>query len=564
MKDYLRRCRIYFLYAGLFSLFINLALLTLPLYMLQVFDKVLTGRSGETLLMLTLIAVFVLLIMMFLDMLRARILLGAGIALDSLLGPPVLTGLLKAAVQPGQNQYIAGLRDIAVLRSFLTGSNVIALFDSPWAPIYIAIIFLFHFWLGMVAVIGAVLLFILGYLNEKSTHSPLAEMNRASRRAGRYIDAGLRNAEIIHALGMLGSLTRHWRNLNDEVIDAQTNANRSGSLIGSASKFVRLSIQIAALCVGALLVINQHLTAGVMMAATLILARALAPVETAIVTWRGLVEARDSYRNLQTLIAKTPVITAMPLPEPAGLLEVERAVFAITGVERPILKGVNFTLAPGELLGLIGPSAAGKSTLARLITGIWRPVSGAVRLDAADIATWPREQLGPWIGYLPQDVELFAGTVAQNIARLGEPDTEAVLDAANHAQVHEMVLRLPKGYDTEIGEGGTALSAGQRQRIALARALYGNPRLVVLDEPNANLDTEGEEALVRAMQWLREQEITTIVISHRPALLAAVDKLLVLRDGQVDAFGPRAEIMTRVTSRPATAAEPPQLVGKNR
>jgi PrtD family type I secretion system ABC transporter len=511
--------------------------------------------------MLTLVAVFVLLIMMLLDMLRARVLLGAGVALDSLLGPPVLAGLLGRAVQPGQNQYLAGLRDVAVLRSFLTGSNIIALFDSPWVPIYLVLIFLFHFWLGVVALVGAALLFILGWLNEKTTRGALDEMNRASRRAGHYIDASLRNAEIIHALGMLGDLTRRWQGMNDEVIAAQADASRRGSMVSSASRFVRISIQIAALCVGALLVINQHLTAGVMMAGTLILARALAPVETAIVTWKGLVDARASYRNLHDLLEKLPDSSeALPLPAPAGALKVERVVFGLSGADRAILKGISFNLDPGESLGLIGPSAAGKSTLARVITGIWRPVTGAVRLDGADIANWPRAQLGPHIGYVPQDVELFAGTVAQNIARLAEPEADAVLAAAAHAQVHEMILRLPKGYDAEIGVGGTVLSAGQRQRIALARALYGGPRLVVLDEPNANLDTEGEEALVRALQWLREQQITTIVISHRPSLLAGVDKLLILREGQIDAFGPRAEIMARVTPRVATALEPPHLI----
>ncbi len=570
MKEYLQRCRTYFIYAGIFSLFVNMLMLTIPLYMLQVFDRVITSRSLETLLMLTIAAVSALLILMLLDMLRGRLLLGAGVALDELAGPSVITGLLQAGVRPGTNTFTGGLRDVATLRGFLTGSSVISLFDSPWAPIYIVIIFLFHPMLGWVALIGAVILFVLGYINEKVTHEPLDEMSKATRRASTYIDAGLRNAEVINALGMLPDLTRRWQQLNAKVIDPQVKASSRAAIINGTTKFIRLAIQIISLCVGAYLVIQQHVTTGIMMAGTLLLARALSPVESAIVTWKGLVDARQSYHSLNELLASIKSMdSSVELPTPQGKLDVERVIFSIPGSDRPVLRGVTFALEAGESLGLIGPSAAGKSTLARMIIGVWRPMSGIVRLDGADVSVWPREQVGPHIGYLPQDVELFTGTVAENIARLQEPDNTAVLIAAERAHVHDLILRLPKGYDTDIGPGGVALSGGQRQRIALARALYGNPRLVVLDEPNANLDTEGEEALVKTIQRLREEKVTVIIISHRPGLLATVDKLLVLREGQVEVFGPRNEVLQRVTQRPpqtqtTPTTDAPHLISRGR
>ena len=564
MKEYLHRCRTYFLYVAIFSFFLNLLMLTLPLYMLQIFDRVVTSRSVETLIMLTIVALGALLILMLFDILRHRLLLGAGVTLDELAGPPVIIGLLQAGIRPGTNTFIGGLRDVATLRGFLTGSSIISLFDAPWTPIYIGVIFLFHPVLGVLAILGALVLLVLGYINEKITRDPLDQMSRATRQASHYIDTGLRNAEVINALGMLTSLTRRWQKLNAVVINAQVRVSNRGGLISAVTKFFRLAIQILSLCFGAWLVIEQHVSTGIMMASTLLLARALSPVESAIVTWKSMVDAREAYRTLNELLTDVKTTdTSLKLPVPEGKLEVDRVIFTIPGSDRPILRGVSFSLAPGELMGVIGPSAAGKSTLARLITGIWRPVSGFVRLDGANVSIWAREQLGPHIGYLPQDVELFSGTVAENIARLAEPDEPAVLAAAYRAHVHELILRLPKGYDTDIGPGGVSLSAGQRQRVALARSLYGNPRLVVLDEPNANLDTEGEDALVKALQRLREEGATVIIISHRPSLLMAVDKMLVLREGQVEAFGPRNEIMQRVTTR-AQAADTPQLITRGR
>lgn len=566
MKEFLDRCRSYFYYVAFFSLFVNLLMLTLPIYMLQMFDKVIPSRSNETLLMLTLVAGFALMIMMLLEMLRARIMLGAGVAMDGLLGPPVLQGVLSNAARPGLNLSPAGLRDVAVLRGFLTGHGIFAMFDAPWVPFFIVLIFMFHPYLGWVAVVGALMLFGLGYINDKITREVFDEMSRGQKRAGGYIDSGVRNAEVVNALGMVGDLTQHWQKLNAEVLDAQAKVGRRSALISSTTRFLRMGIQITALAVGVMLVIDQHVTTGIMLASGLILGRALGPVEHAITTWKGLVDAMESYGNLKKLLeGEAPLEEGMDLPKPQGKLDVDRVIFSVPGNDRPILRGVSLSLAPGEALGLIGPSAAGKSTLARLITGIWRPTSGLIRLDGSDVSRWPRQQLGPHMGYLPQDVELFAGTVAQNIARLSEPDAEMVLAAAKRAQIHDMVLKLPHGYDTEIGMSGAVLSAGQRQRVALARALYGDPRLVVLDEPNANLDTDGEEALVRSMQNLRDDKVTVVIITHRPSLLGSVDKLLVLREGNVDGYGPRAEIMARIMPRAAAvSADGPQRITRGR
>ena len=551
MRKLLERFRPFFLYAGLFSLCINLLLLAPSLYMLQVYDRVISSRSNETLAMLTLAAAGALVVMAMLDLLRSRLLAAAGIALDAMLGPRVLDGLLDNAAKLGGTEYVHGLRDVNVLRGFLTGNGIFALFDIPWLPFYIIVIFLFHPLLGAVALLGAGLLLALAILNEKLTREPLERLQTGSRKAARYIDTSLRNAEVVSGLGMLQAVTRRWAAMNAEVQKLQVETSHLAGSMNGVTKFMRQFVQIAMMCAGAYLVIDQHVTGGVMMAATIILGRALAPVEMLIGGWKALVEARSAYARLDALIAAHAArqdATALPAPE--GRLAVERLVFAAKGADKAIIKGVGFDLAPGEAMGLIGPSASGKSTLARLMIGVWKPLSGAVRLDGADVALWPRDRLGQYIGYLPQDVELFSGTVAENIARLGEADDEAVIGAAKRANAHDMILRLPQGYDTQIGEGGASLSGGQRQRIGLARALYGNPRLVVLDEPNANLDGEGEAALTQAMAGMKQAGVAQIVITHRPSILSGVDKLLVLREGMVELFGPRAEVLAKL-ARPA-------------
>lgn len=555
VRDLVGRLRPYFFYAGLFSLAINLLLLAPPLYMLQVFDRVLTSRSPETLLLLSVAAVAALGMMAALDAVRSRLLTAAGVALDRMLGPRVVEGLLAKREGIGTADYRGSLRDVNTLRAFLVGNGVLAVFDAPWLPIFLLIIFIFHPLLGCVALCGAVLMVLLAFLNERLSRNPLEQVHARGQRAGRFIDASLRNAEVIGALGMLPAVTRRWTDLNDAALREQLGSSAVGGRFSALSKLTRQLLQTAMLAAGAYLVIDQNVSAGVMMATTILLGRALAPVEMVVAGWRNLVEARAAWLRLDRLLCADAVeASATELPPPAGRVEVEKAVFALKGAQRPILRGVSFSIGAGESLGVIGPSASGKSTLARLIVGVWRPGSGSVRLDGADVSSWAREKLGPHIGYLPQGVELFSGTVAENIARLGEPDPGAVIRAAQRAQIHEMVLRLPKGYDTELRESGQALSPGQRQRIALARALYGNPKLVVLDEPNASLDQEGEQALLIAMRGLKEEGVTTIIIAHRPSLLGGIDKLLVLREGAVEAFGPRAEVMPRVTQHARQAA----------
>jgi PrtD family type I secretion system ABC transporter len=548
VRDLIGHLLRYFAYAGLFSLAINVLLLVPAIYMLQVFDRVLSGRSEETLVMLSVGALAALGMRAALDVLRARLLAACGLALDRWLGPSVLQGLLDQTARLGGTEHVNGLRDVGTLRGFLVGPGVIALFDAPWLPLFLLLIYLFHPVLGALALLGAALMLGIAALNERFTRQPLERVQAEGRRTGRFIDAATRNAETVSALGMQGAVIERWGALNEAALREQREASRLGGTFAGLTKFTRQGIQMGMLGAGAYLVISQNLSAGVMIATTIILGRALAPVEMLVGGWRNLVDVRSAWIRLTKLFDAKPASgPTTELPAPRGSVSVERLVFAFPRAERPVLRGVSFSLPNGESLGIIGPTAAGKTTLARLLVGVWKPVSGAVRLDGVDVSTWDRGQLGPFIGYVPQVVEMFGGTVAENIARLGPPDATAVVHAAQRAYAHEMILRLPKGYDTETGEVGEGLSPGQRQRIALARALYGEPRLVVLDEPNANLDVDGDAALLRAMDDLKQAGVTVVVIAHRPSLLGGVDKLLVLKDGAVDLFGPRAEIMARVT-----------------
>jgi PrtD family type I secretion system ABC transporter len=495
------------------------------------------------------------------DVVRSRLLLSAGATLDRALGPKVISGMLEEVARTGRPGSEAGLREVATLRSYLTGPGILALFDAPWAPVFTLIVFLFHPLLGILALVGAAILFGLAWLNEKATRPATEQMGNRARLAARFIDASVRNAEAVRALGMRDAVTTRWFGLNDQVIDAQMDAGRRSSAINAATRFTRLLIQVVTLGAGAYLVIRQQLTSGAMIATTLLLARALGPVEAAIGTWRGLIDARSAYRRLDQLLGTVaePAGAPVELPAPEGHIRAENLVFVMGRGEAPILRGVSFELAAGESLGIIGPSAAGKSTLARVLSGVWKPTAGVARLDGADVAQWDRARLARFLGYLPQDVELFPGTVGENIARLASVPSEDVVRAAERAQTHDMILKLPKGYDTDVGEGGVLLSPGQRQRVALARALLGEPRLVLLDEPNANLDGEGEEALMRCLEALKRDGVTVIVISHKPSILAGVDRLLALNAGRVEMFGPRAEVMARFR-RTTPAAPGPHVV----
>lgn len=550
-NGFIRNFKTHFLYAGLFSFFVNLALLVPPLYMIQVFDRVLISRSNETLVMLTVGALAVLAVMMALDYLRALLLLGAGGTLDRLVGEKVIDRLIEngSRMQPAEQMH--GLKDVAVLRGFFTGNSIIALFDAPWLLFFLALIFLFHPLLGVIALAGAVGLFLLAYVSEKMYRKPLEEIQLGSRRGGRFIDLGLRNADVLNAMAMNQGFVEKWKALNAPVIENLMTTGARMALIQSASKLLRPVLQIAMLAGGAYLVLDQSVTPGVMIATTIILGRALAPVESLIANWNTLVQARAAYARIRSLLEMdTQSEGRMSLPAPQGRLSVEKVALAGRTPDRPIIRHVSMAVEPGESVAVVGPSASGKSSLARLIVGIWLPSSGSVRLDGVDVGRSDRVQLGTYLGYLPQDVELFPATVGENIARLGALDSAAVVQAAQRARVHDMILRLPEGYDTKIGEGGVVLSGGQMQRIGLARALYGDPRLVVLDEPNANLDSEGENNLHRIIADLKRDGVTLVVITHKPSLLNHIDKVLVMREGVMEAFGPRAEVLPRITGEP--------------
>lgn len=549
MRKVLSGLRPYLFFAGFFSFAINLLLLAPPLYMLQVFDRVLTSRSGETLAALTLAVAVALVVMAALDVVRTYLLSALGGALDAMIGPKVIDGLIGQTARLGGREHGHALRDVQALRGFLSGAGILALFDAPWLPVFLLIITLFHPVLGAIAFAGALGMVLIAFLNERLTRKPLERAQLEARRASSFIDLSVRNAQVVTALGMLPAVTARWKKLNDAALAEQARATRSGAALSGLTKFARQFIQAAMLGAGAYIVLKQEVSPGVMIAATILLGRALAPVEQLVAGWRNLVEARAAWRRLNDLLKEEKGEPGTSLPAPQGRLGAERVVFGTRGADKPIIRGASFGLEAGEALGVIGPSASGKSTLARLLVGVWRPVSGNVRLDGADVATWPREDLGRHIGYLPQDVELFPGTVTQNIARLGDEDAAEVIRAAQRAHVHELILRLPSGYDTDLGE--FPLSPGQRQRIALARALYGNPRLVVLDEPNSNLDHDGDQALLATLKRLKEEGVTVVIIAHRPSLLVGVDKVLVLREGAVEAFGPRNDVLQRVVRRAA-------------
>ena len=563
MRQFAAQFRAYFLYAAFFSLIINMLMLAPALFMLQVFDRVVSSRSGETLVMLFVLTLLALFFMAYLDTIRTRLLTRAAIKLEKLLGPRVLGSMLRQSASANRSLSMHGLRDINALRAFLTGPGIIAMFDAPWVPLFIVVIFLFHPMLGIVALLGALLLLGLAVLNERLSRRSLEAMQTDARLAGRFVDQSLGNAEVVGALGMVDNVTQDWREMSQKVLKSQLEANQIGSFLTSTTRFLRQILQVVMLAVGAWLTIDQLSTPGVMIAATIILGRALAPVESLIAGWKSLVDARGAYDRLSQVFAseaKAPDL--MDLPPPKGALAVENVVFGFRGQELPIIRRVSFALPSGTSLGIVGPSAAGKSTLARLIVGVWHPISGAVRLDGADIRSWPRERLGPHVGYLPQNVEIFAGTVSANIARLGEVDSEQVIRAATRANAHEMILALPQGYDTPVGEGGALLSGGQRQRLALARALYGNPKLVVLDEPNSNLDNAGEAALADAIRQLKVDGVTLVVITHRLPLLAAVDKVMVLIHGAVEKLGTLAEVLPRSSQAPAADAGQGVVAGK--
>jgi len=519
----------------LFSLLVNLALLAPSMFMLHVSDRVLTTRSIETLVMLALLALSALVLMGFLEHYRGRILSGLGIRLEQQSGPALLHQLLKASVRQEGRPQLEGMRDLALLRGFLGGPGVVALCDAPWTVVFLGVIFMFHPALGWLALGCTLLLLVLAVVNERVTSRGFAELRLAQGRTQKLVDTALRGAETVTALGMSGVLARRWQHLGDEAHALQLKVGQAGGVLNAASRVLRQAVQVLMLGYGAYLVIHEHVTPGVMLATTIILGRALAPVEMLIGNWRGMVEARGAWQRLRAL-AKDADNSApgTELPPPSGRLAVEAVGYVAPGTQRALLRGVSLQLEPGRVMAIVGPSGAGKTSLARLIAGVVPPSAGTVRIDGADLRSWDPDRLGRWVGYVPQDVVLFEGTVAENIARLGPVDGDAMLAAAQAAHVHELILRLPQGYDTPVGEGGRALSAGQRQRVALARALYGAPVLLVLDEPDASLDVEGEQALLAAVRGARERGAAVVLTTQRRAALGLADQVVVMRDGLVE------------------------------
>ncbi len=531
----------------LFSCGINLLILASPLYMWQIYDRVLASGRVETLVFLTLITAAALFGLGVLDALRGHVLGRMGRWLDRRLTPELISASLRRTLR-GEPAGGQALRDLATVRNVLAGPGVSALLDAPWAPLFLALIALMHPLLGLVALGAALALLAVAVANEAASRGPLRDAARCSIRAMQRAEAAIRNADVVHALGMRADFIRRWSALNEEALALQLKAGDRNAILLGFSKFLRMLVQVLILGVGAWLVLRRDLTPGGMIAASILLGRALAPVEQSIGAWKGLVAARDARDRLSALFQRLPPEpTAMRLPAPRGRLCCEQVVYAPPGQAEPVLRGISFAVEPGTGLGIIGPSAAGKSSLCKILVGTWQPSRGSARLDGADLFAWNPDLVGRHIGYLPQDVELFAGTVAENIARLGtDPDPDAVVAAAEAAGVHEMILALPQGYDTEIGEAGGHLSGGQRQRIGLARALYGRPRLVVLDEPNASLDADGETALLRALFTAKGWGATVVIVAHQPRILAPVDQLLLLRQGALEAFGPRDQVLERL------------------
>ena len=545
----LRDCRSAFIGVGIASALVNILYLTGSFFMLEVYDRVLPSRSIPSLIALCLLALLLYGFQGAFELVRGRMLVRIAGALDESLSGRIYRALVKAPLKLRiQGDGLQALRDFDQVRSFLSGSGPAALFDLPWLPFYLAICFLFHPVIGLVAVGGGLILTLLTYLTNRGTQAPARKASEAGSQRNAFAQASQRNAEVVQAMGMSGRMTALWERRNAVYREENRRTSDIGNGYGALSKVFRMALQSGVLAAGAVLVIEGQASPGIIIAGSILTARALAPVELAIGNWRGLVSARQSWQRLKELLKALPETeTPLALPRPHKKLSVEGLASGPPAAQRLVVSDVTFALAAGSALGVIGPSASGKSSLARALIGVWPAYRGSVRLDGAALDQWDHDALGRHVGYLPQDVELFAGTVAQNICRFAEDATsEAIVAAARAARVNDLILRLPNGYDTEIGDGGMALSAGQRQRVALARALYGDPFLVVLDEPNSNLDAEGEQALSEAIMSVRARGGIVVVIAHRPSALASVDLVLMMNEGRMQAFGPKDEVLGRV------------------
>ena len=545
-------CRSALLTVGAFSFCINLLVLTVPIYMVQLFDRVMTSRSEDTLLVLTLAAFSAFAVMATLDLIRSRILVRIGLWLDGKLSPALFAATLGPAAA-GAERSTRCIRDLSQVRNFLTGAGVMALLDAPWVPLFIGLIFILHPMLGLAAVAGGGLMVGLAYVNEVLTRTPLGDANAAQFRGLAAVESIVRQAEAAEGMGMVPNLSRWWSAQNARALRFQAVASDRAGLIMALSKFVRLALQVLILGLAALFVIRQELSVGAMIAASIILSRALAPVEQSIGVWRGLIAARMAFRRVKDTLLKASERTRMPLPQPSGNLVVSNLAFVPEGQHEPVFSDLSFQANPGELLGVTGPTGAGKSTLVRMLLGVAKPSRGTVRLDGADVYAWSADDLGRHLGYVPQVVELLPGTVRHNIARFSEAPPLQVVEAAKRAGVHEIILQFPEGYETVVGGPGDMLSVGTRQRVALARALFGDPSLVILDEPYSNLDGAGVTALIAAIDGLKARGAAIVIVAHRPSILAHAQRVLLLQDGS----GTMVEKGTRADLRLCTGADRP-------
>ncbi|MBP9871305.1 MAG: type I secretion system permease/ATPase [Nitrosomonas sp.] len=541
---------------GVFSAVINMLMLMPAIYMLQLYDSVLTSRNEMTLLMLTLIMLGAYSFMGALEYVRSFVLIRVGAQLDMKLNKRVYTAAFEQSLKQGDGNAGQALKDLTNLRQFLTGNALFAFFDAPWFPIYLFVIFMFHPGLGVFALCGTAILIALAYINEKISHKPLAEANSMAIASTNVASNNLRNAEVIEAMGMLPNIQSRWYKLHSRFLNLQAEASEKAGIVTALSKSCTVALQSLMLGLGALLVLDNSITPGMMIAGSILLGRAIAPVQLLISVWKQIGNTRSAYERLTKLLEQNPAREAgMALPKPIGVIAVENVTAIPPGSKIPVIKGLSFSLAAGDVLGIIGPSGSGKSTLARLLVGVWPAAAGKVRLDGADVYLWNKDELGPYVGYLPQDIELFAGTVSENIARFGQIDAEKVILAAKRAGVHEMILNMPEGYDTPLGDGGAGLSGGQKQRLGLARTMYDDPSLIVLDEPNSNLDDVGEQALLAALTDLRKRGKTIVLITHRTSIISVTSKLLLLQDGAAKLFGPTNQVIEALNKQQQQAQQ---------
>jgi len=537
-----------FLVAALFSFFSNVLYLALPLYTYQVYGRVLVSQNQATLWVLTLVTLFVFCVSGAIDDFRARILINYGVVLDQRVSGRLFSSLFDAAVRGEPSARSQALRDLDQFRQTATGVGAAAVFDVPWIPVFLIVLFIIDPLVGVVTLVGAIALMALALMQERAIRPVQREANDAALKSYAFTEAALRNGEVVRAMGMLPTLGAAWTQHRAVTIERGAAASEQSNAYTDVIKAVRMGIQVLIIAIGAYLILKGAIHSGLLFANMILASRALQPIEKIVASWEPLNNMVRAHERLQNLLTKAEAPPpATTLPRPTGKLSAEGVNFAPFGAPKLVLANINFAIEPGEVLGIVGPSGAGKSTLARLLVGIWKPINGVVRLDGADVFTWDRADFGRHVGYLPQDTELFSGSVRDNIGRFRADVTdEQVVSAAKLAGVHELILRMPKGYDTEVGEGGVILSAGQRQRVGLARAMLGEPAFVVLDEPNASLDAEGEEALMNAIESMKASGATVVIISHKPGIFRTADKLLMLREGRVELFGPRDQVMSRL------------------